>query len=113
MPPPERPFVSVVVPCRDEARRIERCLESILASEYPRERLEVLVVDGMSGDGTREFVARLVEREPAIRLLDNPQRITPTALNIGIRAARGDVIVRMDAHVVYPPDHIPRSVAAL
>jgi len=108
-----RPFVSVIVPCRNEERFIEKCLDSIATSDYPRERLEVLVVDGMSDDGTREIVARCAARNPAIRLVDNPKRITPSALNIGIRAARGDAIVRMDAHGTYPPDYISRSVAAL
>ncbi len=113
MTAPSTPFVSVVVPCLNEERYIAACLDSILASTYPHDRLEVLVVDGMSGDRTRPLVAEYAERHPAVRLIDNPKHITPAALNVGIRAARGDVIVRMDAHVVYPPDYIPRSVAAL
>lgn len=107
------PFVSVVVPCLNEERYIAACLDSILATTYPRDQLEVLVVDGMSEDRTRAIVATFVERYPVVRLVDNAKRITPAALNVGIRAARGDVIIRMDAHVVYPRDYIPCSVAAL
>ena len=105
--------MSVIVPCRDEERYIGPCLDSIIASDYPQERLEVLVADGRSRDGTRDIVTRYATQHVMIRLLDNPAQITPTGLNAGLRAARGDVIMRMDAHVVYPPSYIPRLVAAL
>jgi len=105
--------VSIVVPCRNEAAHIGRCLDSILATEHPRAELEVLVVDGRSDDATRTIVGRYATRHPMIRLLDNPQRIVPTALNIGIRAAAGEVILRMDAHAVYPPDYVPKLIEAL
>lgn len=107
------PRVTVVVPCRNEARYIGACLDSILASAYPADALEVLVVDGRSTDGTRTLVADYSAKHPQIRLLVNPERVVPRALNIGIEAATGDVIVRMDAHVVYPPEYIPRLVTAL
>lgn len=107
------PLVTVIVPCRDEERYVGPCLESIMATAYPQSRLEVLVVDGRSRDGTRSIVEAWARAHAQIRLLDNPRRIVPAALNLGIRAARGDVIVRMDAHVVYPPHYIPRLVAAL
>jgi len=109
----DRPFVSVLVPCRNERRYIGSCLDSILATAYPLDRLEVLVVDGRSDDGTREIVEGFAVRRRVVRLLDNPKRITPVALNMGIRAAVGDIVLRMDAHVSYPPEYIPRLVAAL
>jgi glycosyltransferase involved in cell wall biosynthesis len=107
------PRVTVILPCRNEARYIAACLDSILATVYPRDRLEVFVVDGMSSDATRRIVQELAARHPEIRLLDNVERIVPTALNIGIRSASGDIIVRMDAHVVYPPEYLPRLVQAI
>lgn len=107
------PRVTVIVPCRDEAAHIEACLASILSTAYPLERLEVLVVDGRSRDGTRDVIASCARRHPAIRLLDNPAGTAPAALNIGIRAARGDIIARMDAHAVYPREYLPRLVEAL
>ena len=110
---PRVPTVSVIVPCRDEERYIARCLDSIAATDYPRERLEVLAVDGVSEDRTRAIVADYGARYPFIRLLDNPGRIPPTAVNTGIRAARGEILVRVDAHGVYPPNYIPALVAAL
>ena len=105
--------VTVILPCRNEALHIDACLDSIIASAYPAERMEILVIDGMSDDGTREVIERYTRAHPHIRMLDNPGRIVPTALNIGIRAATGDIIVRMDGHVVCPPEYIPRLVGAL
>src|SRR3989442_11010361 len=103
------PFVSVIMPCLNEERFIGACLDSILATQHPHDQMEVLVVDGMSSDRTRAIVEEYVARDPRVRLLDNVKHITPSALNVAIRAARGDIIVRMDAHVVYPPEYIPRS----
>ncbi|HLZ44697.1 MAG TPA: glycosyltransferase family 2 protein [Gemmatimonadales bacterium] len=110
---PGRPTISIVLPCRNEERYIAACLESILATTYPHDRMELLVVDGMSEDRTREIVGALVARYSTIRLLENRRRITPAALNVGIRAATGEIILRMDAHVVYPVNYIPRLVEAL
>ena len=107
------PFVSIIVPCRNEVRYLGPCLDSILGSLFPRHRLEVLVADGMSTDGTRELAAEYARRYATVSVVENPRRITPTGLNRALAAARGDVIVRMDAHVVYPPEYVPRLVAAL
>ncbi|HVE14422.1 MAG TPA: glycosyltransferase family 2 protein [Elusimicrobiota bacterium] len=104
------PFVSVVVPCRNEARRIAACLDSLLANDYPKELMEILVADGMSEDSTRDIVRTFAARHPFLRLLDNPKKIAPTALNIAIREARGDVILRMDAHAQCPPNYISTLV---
>lgn len=107
------PAVSVIVPCRNEERYIARCLDSILATDYPRDRLEVLVVDGRSEDRTRAVLDDYTSRYPLIRVLDNPGRIQPSALNVGIRAARGEILVRMDAHAAYPSNYIGDLVVAL
>src|SRR5439155_1441239 len=74
---------------------------------------EVLVLDDQSDDRTRAILDDYVSRQPIIRVLDNPRRIQPVALNIGIRASRGEILLRMDAHVVYPPNYISELVAAL
>jgi len=108
-----RPFVSIVVPCRNEAGYIEQMLDSMLANEYPRDRLEVLIVDGMSDDGTREVIAQYARRHPEIQLIDNPKRTTPRALNLGISRARGRIIMRMDVHAAYPPNYIADLVDCL
>ncbi len=107
------PMVSIIVPCRNEADWIARCLESILFNDYPRDRLEVLVVDGMSDDGTRTVAAKYVDQYPFIRLLENPRKITPAALNIGVAGSSGEIVMRIDAHYEYPTDYISRLVFSL
>ncbi|HEX3158408.1 MAG TPA: glycosyltransferase family 2 protein [Gemmatimonadaceae bacterium] len=107
------PLVTVIVPCRNERRYIRDCVESILAGDYPADRLELLVADGMSDDGTREVLAELQSQDPRVRLLDNPRRITPCALNVALAHASGDVVVRMDAHNGYPPHYVRTLVGWL
>jgi succinoglycan biosynthesis protein ExoA len=107
------PLVSVIIPCRNEAHSIARCLDSVLASEYPRDRLEVIVADGMSEDNTRERVDQYAARDPRVRRIDNPARTTPQALNRAIAAARGELILRLDAHAGIAPDYIVRAVRNL
>jgi len=109
----ERPFVSVVIPCWNEAGFVADFLDSVLGGSYPADRMEILLVDGMSDDGTRDVVCAYAQRHPHLRLLDNPGRSKPVALNLGIRAARGDVIIRLDVHAVYPPDYIADCVRGL
>ena len=104
-------FISVIIPCRNEEKFIDRCLSSIVEQDYPKDKLEVLVVDGISDDNTREIVARFCQTYPFIKLLDNPQKITPTALNIGIKRAKGEKIIRMDAHCTYKTDYISKCVS--
>jgi len=109
------PTVSIIVPCRNEAGHIERCLRDILVQEPWRDRgtIEVLVADGMSDDGTREIVRKVAQSDSRVRLIDNPGRIVSTGLNAAIRVARGGIIVRMDAHSEYAPDYVRECVAAL
>lgn len=87
-----------VIPCRNEEKFIGKCLTAILSEEYPKEYLEVLVVDGMSEDGTREIVRNIISDFPIVKLLDNPHRVTPQALNIGIKNTNADIIVIFGAH---------------
>src|SRR6267378_3559031 len=105
------PFVTVVVPCRNEEGRIAGCLESILANDYPKDRMEVLVLDGISEDGTREIVAGYSGRYPMVRLVDNPKKHIPAAMNLGIQKAKGETVIKMDAHSTYQGDHIRLCVA--
>jgi glycosyltransferase involved in cell wall biosynthesis len=105
--------VSLIIPCRNEERYIASLLDSLLASTFRKERLEILIVDGMSTDATREIVGRYARENPAVRMLDNPDRTTPVALNIGIKSARGSIIMRMDAHSEYPPNYIADCLALL
>ena len=141
-------LVSIIIPCRNEERFIAKCLDSIIAQDYPKDRLEVLVVDGMSEDGTREIVERYTDMSlrarslachceqseaisardklrnlgiatslPALamtlKLLNNPKKVTPCALNIGIKNAKGEIILWMSAHSRYEKDYISKCVKYL
>jgi glycosyltransferase involved in cell wall biosynthesis len=107
------PLVTVIVPVLNEAGFIEKALNSIRNGRYPAEKLEILVVDGMSNDGTRDIVKRMAQEDPRIILLDNPKKIQAPAMNIGIRAAKGDIIIRVDGHAAVAPDFISQSVQVL
>jgi len=78
------PQVSVIIPSRNEVKYIAACLDSLLANDYPKQCLDVLVVDGMSEDGTGAIVERYARAHPFIRLVHNPRRVTPVALNLGV-----------------------------
>jgi len=109
----EKCFVSIIIPCRNEKKYIVRCLDSIIAQNYPKDNLEVLVVDGGSTDGTREIVKEYIQKYPFMKLLNNPRRAVPIALNIGIKEVKGEVIMRMDAHNAYEKNYISKCIKYL
>ena len=80
--------VSIIIPCCDEEKYIGKCLDSLVDNNYPKDFIEIFVIDGMSEDNTREIIKRYIEKYPFIKLLNNSKRIVPTALNIGIKKAR-------------------------
>lgn len=105
--------VTIVMPCRNEEDFIAACLESVVANDYPKEYLELLIVEGRSVDKTRSIIEDYAKSYQWMKVLDNPKGIAPTALNLGIARARGNIIMRMDAHAIYPCDYISRLVAWL
>jgi len=113
MSEPLAPFVSVVMPVRNEAALISQSLAAILAQDYPADRMEVIVVDGESSDGTREILEQYGRFEPRLTVLNNPDRIVPCALNIGILHARGEVVIRVDSHTVISSDYVSKCVEYL
>jgi GT2 family glycosyltransferase len=114
MPEPSSlPFVSVIVPVRNERRTIDRCLAALVDQEYPRERTEILVVDGDSDDGTPELIRDRARTATHVRLLSNPGRYAAQAMNLGIAAAHGDIVARVDGHALVGPDFLARCVEAL
>lgn len=106
------PSVSIVVPTYDEEPWIVDCLESLGLQDYPA-IAEILVVDGRSRDATRELVARRREVDARVTLLDNPERSAAAAMNAGLAVARGDLLVRADAHARYAPDYVRRCAEVL
>ena len=109
------PKISVIVPCYNERATIARLLQGISNQTYPKEDLEVIVADGISTDGTRDTLNNYSERHPELSLfvIENPTRIIPAALNLAIAKARGDVIVRLDAHSIPRADYLERCIEAL
>jgi glycosyltransferase involved in cell wall biosynthesis len=108
----EAPEVSVVIPIRNEIAHIGETLDAARRQDFEGS-VEFLLVDGESDDGTREVLAEVAAADPRFRVLDNPARRTPNALNTGLRAARGRYLVRMDAHTLYPADYISQGVERL
>jgi len=110
-----KPFVSIIVPCYNEQATIRFLLDAILAQTYPRERMEVVLADGLSQDQTRVVAALFQQENPdlSLHVVDNRQRTIPSGLNLAIREARGEVIIRLDAHSVPIPEYVERCVGAL
>lgn len=109
----EDAFVSVIMPVYNEAAHIEASVRAVLENDFPAARLEVLIVDGMSSDGTRDVVRELARCDARVKLLDNRKRTVPYALNIGLAASRGDVLIRVDGHAEVAPDYIRRCLEEL
>jgi succinoglycan biosynthesis protein ExoA len=109
----ELPRLSVIVPCRNEQHFIAQCLDSILQNDYPIDRFEILVVHGMSTDKTLSIVSRYTAQHAFVKLLHNQKQITPCGLNLGIEAATGEIICRIDAHARIASDYLRRCVERL
>ena len=109
----EEPMVSIILPVRNEVDFIEQTLRSVLNNVYPSEKMEILVVDGMSEDGTRVVVERLCRGDNRVRMLDNPRRVVPVAINIGLKATRADLFMIIGGHAKVASDFIAKSVRCL
>ncbi|MBN2175416.1 MAG: glycosyltransferase family 2 protein [Bacteroidales bacterium] len=105
--------VTIIIPCRNEEKFIGMVLDNVIAQDYPKELLEIFVVDGESEDRTKEIIQDYADKYPFIKYLPNPERVVPFALNKAIKMATGSVIVRMDAHAVYPEDYVSELVKGL
>jgi GT2 family glycosyltransferase len=107
------PVVSIIVPCRNEKDSIQRCIASLQAQISPVGECEIIVVDGMSDDGSHAILKRIAEHSPLVRVIENPKRITAAAMNIGIAAAQGRYVAILGAHTEYAQDYIQRCVETL
>ncbi len=107
------PLVSVIVPCRNEEKYIGRCLNSLILQDWPKDRIEVLVVNGASEDKTKEIIEGYSKKYQWIRPLENSKKYSPFGLNIGIKESKGEIIIRADAHAEYQKDYISTSIRDL
>ena len=104
------PKVTIIIPCRNEKKFIGKCLDSLIAQDYPKDKLEILVLNGMSTDKTKTVVEGYGRKHPFIKILDNPNKTSPCALNIGIKNSTGELIIHMGAHSTYQPNYVSKSV---
>lgn len=113
---PDFPRISVVIPCFNEEKYIAALIENLLQQDYPKDKTEIIFADGLSSDRTKEIIQSYQnfslhrrgvggEANPFIKIIDNPHRVVPHALNSAIRASTGEIIVRMDAHSIYPKNY--------
>lgn len=107
------PFVSVVMPVRNEAAFISDLIVALMEQDYPADRMEVIVADGRSTDGTREILTSLQAEYPRLSVAENPGRIVSTGLNIAVAHSRGDIIIRIDGHALIARDFVRENVALL
>ncbi len=107
------PLLSVIIPVRNEAKYIGRTLRYLAEQDYPDGKLEILVVDGRSDDGTRAEVEKFSLDDNRVRLLDNPNRLSSSARNIGAREANGEIIVYIDGHVFIDNNLLLKNTAVL
>ena len=105
--------LSVICPIYNEEKYIVAFLDSVLQQDFSRDDMEVLLVDGMSRDKTRLIISQYIDKYPFLRLLDNPERTAPCAMNVGIQEANGDVIIRLDAPALYPSNYFSTLVFKL
>jgi len=103
-------MISIIIPCLNEERYISNCLDSILNCDYEKSKMEIFVVDGMSSDKTREIVKEYSKKYDYIKLLDNPDKIVPKAMNIAIKETKGEYIIRLDAHSFYPKNYFTKLI---
>ncbi|HEY3474918.1 MAG TPA: glycosyltransferase family 2 protein [Anaerolineales bacterium] len=108
------PNVSIIVPCYNEQSTIRLLLEALCEQTYPRADMEVIIADGLSTDGTRTAIAAFQKdvSDLSIRVVDNPKRSIPSALNRAIEAARGEILLRLDGHSKPYPDYVANCIAA-
>lgn len=102
--------VSIVIPCKNEEKYIEKCIMSFIGSSIDTSNIEILIIDGMSSDNTRELVSRLNHQYPQVKLIDNRKEKTPFALNLGIKNAIGEYVLIASAHSSFDRDYIEKCL---
>lgn len=107
------PFLSVILPIRNEGEVIARTLDAVLAQDYPAELLEVLVADGRSDDETREIISEYSRRDARVKLVDNPEKIMAAGFNAALKEARGDAIVMLGGHTQIAPGFLREGARVL
>jgi len=106
-------LASIILPCRNEEKYIEQCIQSLINNQSDKFPLEIIVVDGMSADRTVAIVQNYIHQFSFIKLLQNPDKTVPFAMNLGINHAQGEYIIRVDAHATYPENYVASLITHL
>ena len=106
-------MISIILPIRNEAKYIKQILESILYQRDIEQEIEILIVDGMSTDGTRDIIIKYQKDHPNIHLIDNPEKIVSTGFNRALNESKGDIIIRVDGHCEIALDYIQKCIEYL
>ncbi len=107
------PYISVLLAIRNEEEHLDKSLKSILGQDYPRDKIEILLIDGMSTDNTPQIIEAWMKKDPRVRSLQNPRMIVSTGMNIGIAESKHDLILWTSGHVILQPDHLRRCVVTM
>lgn len=103
----EKTAISIIIPCRNEEKFIENCIQSVQDFSIPDDTgIEILIIDGKSIDNTRNIVESLIKNDSRIMLIENPNIFQSFAINIGLKKAQGEFIMRLDAHTIYPKNYL-------
>lgn len=105
------PFITIIMPVRNEARFIRDTLGQLLEQDYPRDCFEIIVADGMSDDGTQDIVNKLSGDHPQVRLIENPKRLSSAARNVGFKNGKGDIFLVVDGHCYIPGNQLFNNIA--
>lgn len=103
-------LVSIIIPIHNEEKYIRECLQSILEFDYPHNLLELIIVDGASSDNTVKIIESISFKDVELKILHNPFKIVPISMNLGISVAKGEYIIRLDAHSYYPSNYITELI---
>ena len=103
-------IITLIIPCLNEEKYIANCLNGILISDYDKSKIEILVVDGGSKDKTVKIIKMYQKKYPFLKLLHNPKKIVPISMNLGIQEAKGEYIIRLDAHASYPKEYFSKLI---
>ncbi|MDG5799808.1 glycosyltransferase family 2 protein [Marinilabiliaceae bacterium ANBcel2] len=108
----EKPKVSIIIPVRNEERYIVSFLETLFNQDYPHDKIEVIIADGMSNDSTRYRIEHFLNGKNSVKVkvIDNPGQIVPEGLNRALAMCGNEIIIRMDAHAFFPANYISRLV---
>ncbi len=106
----KKPCISVIIPTVNEERYVATCLDSILEADYPHDRMEIYIIDGMSEDKTSAIAQEYHNKYSFIQVIYNRQKYTPVGMNLGIEASKGEIVFILSAHAVYEADYFIRLV---